>query len=84
MVPDELKFQNQPNPVRTLAAILYYQVKNEVGIKVSIAQTTKLFGTQEKPFHQALKGVQYECGTQKYRCLDATHGKKEESSPNET
>ena len=57
MVPDGLKSQNLLNPVRTLAAILHYQVKNEVGIKVSIAQTAKLFGTQEKPFHQALKGV---------------------------
>ena len=58
MVPDGLKSQNMPNPVRTLAAILHYQVKNKVGIKVSIAQAAKLFGTQEKPFHQALKGVQ--------------------------
>ena len=57
MVPDGYKSQNLPNPVRTLAAILHYQVKNEVGIKVSIAQTAKLFGTQEKLFHQALKGV---------------------------
>ena len=40
-----------------LAVILHYQVKNEAGIKVSIAQTAKLFGTQEKPFRQALKGV---------------------------
>ena len=57
MVPDGLKSQNLPSPVRTLAVILHYQVKNEVGIKVSIAQTAKLFGTQEKPFHQSLKGV---------------------------
>ena len=57
MVPDGLKSQNLLNPVRTLAAILHYQVKNKVGIKVSIAQTAKLFGIQEKPFHQALKGV---------------------------
>ena len=49
--------QNLPNPVRTLAVILHYQVKNEVGTKVSIAQTAKLFGTQEKPFCQALKRV---------------------------
>ena len=84
MVPDGLKSQNLPNPVRTLAAILHYQVKNEVGIKVSIAQTAKLFSTQEKPFHQALKGVCYESSTQKCRHLDATHGKKEESSSSET
>ena len=84
MVPDGLKSQNLLNPVRTLAVILHYQVKNKVGIKVSIAQTAKLFGTQEKPFHQALKGVWYESGTQKCRHLDATHGKKEESSSSET
>ena len=57
MVPDGHKSQNLLNPVRTLAAILHYQVKNKVGIKVLIAQTAKLFGTQEKPFCQALKGV---------------------------
>ena len=51
MVPNGLKSQNLLNPVRTLAVILHYQVKNEVGTKVSIAQTGKLFGTQEKPFH---------------------------------
>ena len=84
MVPDGHKSQNLPIPVRTLAAILHYQVKNEVGIKVSIAQTAKLFGTQEKPFCQALKGVQYESGTQKCRCLDAACDKKEESSSSET
>ena len=86
MVPDGLKSQNLPNPVRTLAVILHYPVKNEIGIKVSIAQTAKLFCTQEKLFHQALKGVQYEynISTQKCRHLDATHGKKEESSSSET
>ena len=84
MVPDGCKSQNLPNPVRTLVAILHYQVKNEAGIKVSITQTAKLFGTQEKPFGQALKGVQYESGTQKCRHLDAAHDKKEESSSSET
>ena len=84
MVPDGLKSQNLLNPVRTLAVILHYQVKIEVGIKVSIAQTAKLFGTQGRPFHQALKGVQYESSTEKCRHLDATHGKKEESSSSET
>ena len=84
MVPDGHKSQYLLNPVRTLAVILHYQVKNEVCIKVSIAQTAKLFGTQEKLFHQALKGEQYESGTQKCRCLDAAHGKKEESSSSET
>ena len=84
MVPDGQKSQNLPNSVRTLAVILLYQVKNEVGIKVSIAQTAKLFGTQEKPFCQALKGVQYKSSTQKCRHLDAAHDKKEESSSSET
>ena len=78
MVPDGCKSQNLPNPVQTLAAILHYQVKND--IKVSIAWTAKLFGTQEKPFHQALKGVHYKSGTQKYKHLDAAHDKEEESS----
>ena len=57
MVPDGHMSQNLPNPVRTLAVILHYQVKNKVGIKVSIAQKAKLFGTQEKPFCQVLKGI---------------------------
>ena len=84
MVPDGSKSQNLPNPVQTLAVILHYQVKNEAGIKVSILQTVKLFGTQEKPFHQALKGVCYESSTQKSRHLDAAHDKEEESSSSET
>ena len=84
MVPDGSKSQNLPNPVQTLAVILHYQVKNEAGIKVSIAQTAKLFGTQEKSFHQALNGVHYESGTQKCRCLDAACDKEEESSSSET
>ena len=84
MVPDGSKSQNLPNPVQTLAVILHYQVKNEAGIKVSIVQTAKLFGTQEKPFCQALKGVCYESSTQKCRCLDAAHDKEEEFSSSET
>ena len=84
MVPDGSKSQNLPNPVQTLAAILHHQVKNEAGIKVSIMQTAKLFGTQEKPFHQALKGVHYESSTQKCRHLDAACHKEEESSSSET
>ena len=84
MVPDGSKSQNLPNPVQTLAAILHYQVKNEVGIKVSITQTAKLFGTQEKLFCEALKGVHYESGTQKHRCLDAAYDKEEESSSSKT
>ena len=84
MVPDGSKSQNLPVPVQTLAAILHYQVKNEAGIKFSIAQTAKLFGTQEKPFCQALKGVHYESGTQKCRCLDTAHDKEEESPSSET
>ena len=47
-------------------------------------QTAKLFGTQEKPFHQALKGVCYESGTQKCRHLDAACDKEEESPSSET
>ena len=64
--------------------ILHYQVKNEAGIKVSIAQTAKLFATQEKPFCQALKGVHYESGTQNHRCLDKAHDKEEKSPSSET
>ena len=67
-----------------LSKLLHYQVKNEAGIKVSITQTAKLFGTQEKPFHQALKGVCYESGTQKRRHLDAAHDKEEDSPSSET
>ena len=67
MIPDGQLAQNLLGPVRTLAAILYYQVKNETGIKVSILATSKVFGTQEKLLHQALKGVCYESGTQKQR-----------------
>ena len=64
--------------------ILHYQFKNEAGIKVSITQTAKLFATQEKPFHQALKGVHYESSTQKHQHLDTAHDKEEESSSSET
>ena len=84
MVPDGSKSQNLPVPVQTLAAVLHYQVKNKAGIKVSITQTAKLFATQEKPFHQALKGVHYESSTQKHRCLDAACDKEEESTSSET
>ena len=84
MVPDGSKSQNLPVPVQTLAVILHYQVKNEAGIKVSIAQTAKLFGSQEKPFCQALKGVCYESGTQKCRRLDTAYDKEEESPSSET
>ena len=84
MVPDGSKSQNLPNPFQTLAATLHYQVKNKVGIKVSIVQTAKLFATQEKPFCQALKGIHYESVTQKHRYLDAAHCKEEESSSSET
>ena len=67
MVPDGQLSQNLLNPFRTLAVILHYQLKNETGIKVSIMATSKVFGTQEKLLHQALKGVHYESGTQKCR-----------------
>ena len=62
MIPDGQLSQNLPNPVRTLASILHYQLKNETSIKISITASSKLFGTQEKPLHQALKGVHYESG----------------------
>ena len=65
MVPDGQLSHNLPNPARTLAAILHYQ--NETRIKIAIMATSKLFGTQEKLLHQALKGVHYESGTQKCR-----------------
>ena len=45
--------------------------------------TSKLFGTQEKPLHQALKGVCYESGSQKCRWEDAAHDKQEDSSSSE-
>ena len=84
MVPDGSMSQNLLVPVQTLAAMLHYQVKNETGIKVSIVHTAKLFGTQEKPFCQALKGVHYESSTHKHRCLDAARDIEEESPSSET
>ena len=83
MVPDGQLSQNLLNPVRTIAAILHYQLKNETGIKVSITATSELFGTQEKLLCQALKGVHYESGTQKCRWEDAGHDKQEDSSSSE-
>ena len=83
VVPDGQLSQNLPNPVRTLAAILHYQLKNETGIKISIMATSKLFGTQEKLLCQALKGVHYESGSQKCRREDAAHDKQEDSSSSE-
>ena len=80
MVPDGQLSQNLLNPVRTLAAILYYQLKNETRIKVSITASSKLFGTQEKLLHQALKGVHYESSSQKHRWEDAACDKQEDSS----
>ena len=84
MVPDGQLSQNLPNPVRTVTAILYYQLKNESGIKVSIKATSEVFGTQEKPLHQALKGVHYESSLQKCRREDAAHDKHNSSSSEET
>ena len=81
MVPDGELSQNLPNPVRTLAAISHYQLKNETSIKISIMATSKLFGTQEKPLCQALKGVCYESGLQKCRWEDAACDKQEDSPP---
>ena len=83
MVPDGQLSQNLLNPVRTLAAILHYHFKSETGIKVSITATSKVFGTQEKPLHQALKGVHYESSSQKCRQEDAAHDKQEDSSSSE-
>ena len=83
MVPDRQLSQNLLNPVRTLAAILHYQLKNETGIKVSIIATSKLFGTQEKLLHQALKGVHYESSSQNCRWEDAAHDKQEDASSSE-
>ena len=80
MVPDGQLSENLPNPVRTLAAILHYQLKNETRIKLSIMATSKLFGTKEKLLHQALKGVHYESGSQKCRWENAAHDKQEDSS----
>ena len=65
MVPYGQQAQMLPGLVRTLAAILHYELKNETGIKVSISSSSKIFGTQEKQLHQALKGVQYESRSQK-------------------
>ena len=83
IIPDGQLSQNLPNPVRTLAAILHYLLKNETGIKVSIMTTSKLFATQEKQLHQALKGVCYESCMQKCRQEDAPHDKQEDSSSSE-
>ena len=83
MVPDGQLSKNLPNPVRTLAAILHYQLKNETGIKISIMATSKLFGIQEKLLCQALKGVHYESGSQKHRWEDVAHDKQENSSSSE-
>ena len=63
----------------------YYTIslQNENRIKVSITATSKVFGTQEKPLHQALEGVHYESGSQKCRWQDAAHDKQEDSSSSE-
>ena len=83
MVADGPLSHNLPNPVRTLAAILHYQLKNETSIKIFIMATSKMFGAQEKPLHQALKGVHYESGSQKHRQKDAACDKKEDFSSSE-
>ena len=48
MLPDGKQAQNLPGPVRTLAAIIHYELKTETGIKISIAAMSTLFGAQEK------------------------------------
>ena len=78
MIPDGKQAQNLPVPVRTLAAILHYKLKNETGIKVSILATSTVFGTQEKSLWQALEGVYYESESQKKRWESAAHDKQEE------
>ena len=80
IIPDGQLAQNLLGPLRTLAAILHYQVKNKTGIKVSILATLKVFGTQEKLLHQALTWVHYESGMQKQRWEDASCDQEEESS----
>ena len=83
MVPYGQLSQNLLHPIRTLAAILHYQLKNETRIKVFITSTSKVFGTQEKPLHPALKGVHYESSSQKCRQEDAAHDKLEDCSSSE-
>ena len=83
MIPDGQQAQNLPGPVRTLAEILHYQLKNETGIKVLILATSTLFGTQEKPLRQALKGVHYESRSQKRRCESVAHDKQEDTPSSE-
>ena len=48
MIPDGKEVQNLPGLVRTLAVIIHYEVKTETGIRILIAATSMLFGTQEK------------------------------------
>ena len=69
-----------PGPVRTLAAILYYKLKNETGLKVSIVATLTVFGSQKKMLRQALKGVWYELGSQKGRQESVACDKQENES----
>ena len=76
-----------PKICQILSGLLlqYYTIslQNETGIKISISATSKLFGTQEKLFCQALKGVHYESGLQKCRREYAAHDKQEDSSSSE-
>ena len=57
MIPDGKQVQNLPGLVRTLTAIIHYELKIETGIKILIAATSTLFGAQEKSLWQALKRV---------------------------
>ena len=56
----------------------YYTTKSRMKLvsRSPLYRQQNCFGTQKKPFHQTLKGVQYESSTQKCRCLDTTHGKR--------
>ena len=64
-------------------AILHYKLKNETGIKVSISATLTVFGTQEKLLWQAMKAVNYESRSQKWRWESGAHDKEDLSSSDE-
>ena len=69
-----------PGPVKLLAAVIHYEIKNETGIKSLMITTANLFETQEKSLRQEMKGVQYKLGTQKCRHESTACDKEEESS----
>ena len=83
MIPDRSQAHNLPGPVRLLATVIHYEVKNETGIKTLVIATATTFGAQMKSLRQAMKGVQYKLGSQKCRCESAAHDQEEESSSSE-